>query len=427
MSIDRLFDCSLFYFRMTDLGSVVFTDVDKPGGDMDSPSQPQNGGVYKKKATGKRSKPLPRQPSTILESPENTMLDSGIDDGTGNQITGSTEDVSQLTTETIDPVISDLAQNDVSCDNVRNSLCSEGEFGSHDMLTDNDSLEMDKVGYHNVVADVTVHQDNRNSKLTVQTSDSIQMNGDCSGHVDHTSMCNSLNDGVRNDCAKSGSSNESDLPNDNTECDIEVSGRTVEKVIETSDATPAPLDTEEIKLTVRQESVDLGKLEQQILPNDSQVLNEVIGKSSDVKYANENDRINDTSDKGIHSAESDRNSGANGICDGQELTETVTVDGKLEAMPKPVNGANKTDVNKHQSKGSVRFKEQAEGEIREDKIVPTEAVPVEGTPPKKDALFKRETWASRKLRKTFKLNRQEREEEDQLDGRGMNCSFCLYN
>ncbi|XP_052778578.1 uncharacterized protein LOC128216023 [Mya arenaria] len=40
----------------------------------------------------------------------------------------------------------------------RYSSCSEREYGSADVLTDNDSLEtVDKIGYHNIVAEVTVH------------------------------------------------------------------------------------------------------------------------------------------------------------------------------------------------------------------------------------------------------------------------------
>ena len=79
-------------------------------------------------------------------------------------------------------------------------------------------------------------------------------------------------------------------------------------------------------------------------------------------------------------------------------------------------GVKGTDLNENKTKGSVRFKDDEN--VADDAITPEKSVPVEGRMSyfKKDAAQKRETWATKKLKKTFGLKR---DEEDAVDGKGM--------
>lgn len=370
---------------MTDLGSVLF-EPDKPA-DTSNTSQGQNGKVHHvhpARAPLKRSRNLPRQPSTILESPENNMLDSGIDVVTGNQTVGSSEDVSQLTTESLDQANSQVLENRSSGEeNIRNSQCSEGDFGSNDVLTDNDSLGNDRIGYHNVVAEVTVHTDS--DRLPAE-----QISSDAGSDADKALESEVSGSGRNNTC----------LPHVNGEQTKQLTESEIKALDKNTSESGSTVKVEEIEFIDgvhddinHDDSVNIEEIEKQIITDDSNLQ----GNNHDVAHSNHTE---------------------------SKCNNTV-IDQEMEtANTYSANGANKTDLNRNQGKSNVRFKEQSDGEIQEEHIECAEAVPVEGTPPKKDALAKRETWASRKLKKTFGFRGDKYEEEDQVDGRG-NASYCV--
>lgn len=370
---------------MTDLGSVLF-EPDRPA-DTSNTSHGQNGRLqhfHPARVPLKRCRNLPRQPSTILESVENNMLDSGIDVVTGNQTVGSSEDVSQLTTESLDQANLQALENQSSGEeNIRNSLCSDGDFGSNDILADNDSLENDRIGYHNVVAEVTVHTDS--DRLPAEQSSS-----DAGSDADKT---------LESDVSGSGR-NDTCLPHVNGEQTKQVTEPEIKALEKNTSESSSTVKVEEIEFIDgvhddinHDNSVSIEEIEKQIITDDSNLK----GNNQSVALSNYTE---------------------------SKCNNTV-IDQEMEtANTYSVNGAYKMDLNRNPGKSNVRFKEQSDGEIQEEHIESAEAVPVEGTPPKKDALAKRETWASRKLKKTFGFRGDKYEEEDQVDGRG-NVSYYV--
>ena len=247
------------------------------------------------------------------------------------------------------------------------SVESEKKFGSGDLLTDNDSLDKeDKIGYTNVIADITVHDtnvaDNVIDKLESGAQGDISVcSSQCNKSVEGQKTRESANnhfggrkssESVPDSKTRKSDTNivttESTVSVDEIDVDVEesVQNRTIEMSLSIDE-----IDTAAIR------NVDIEKIESQIIQNGSNEIHGVGNVSAD------------------------------------------------------------TDCNKNRTKSSVSFKEKADGEIQEETIVPVHSIPIEGKP-KKDAAMKRETWASRKLKKTFGL-KQKHEDEDLPDGKGM--------
>ena len=405
---------------MTDLGSVSFAPVSKAKKPEEA-DFPQNGSILKHRKT----KPLPRQPSTIVEAPEPNMADSGIYDETGNQIKGSSEDVSQVKesgsnqekedrevrprlvrngsigkSSSVEEINKVQTEPDT---NFRHSTGSEQEFGSGDILTDNDSLEtVDKIGYHNIVAEVTVHEAgdhtgngiSKNSSAVKgnghsKNSSKVKCHEQSSGNINQTQRkmdkdkCES--DNLCNNDVKGKIASESSKKTENGDGVVNVDANGLNRDKERNSDKVDVVDVDDIDIN---ENVDTEK---------AHGLQENISAKTEDNVAQKS--VTETNDNEI------------------KVDKQSEVENRLEEEILR-HGANKIDENKNQTKGSVRFNEKDDGEIKEEHIVPTQAVLVEGTPPpKKDAGMKRESWASKKIRKTFKL-RDKAEDEDQVDGKG---------
>ncbi|XP_052810030.1 phospholipase D1-like isoform X3 [Mya arenaria] len=396
--------------RMTDLGSVSFTPLSKP-----TPADigfPQNGSAPRHRTI----RHLPRQPSTIAESPESNMADSGIYDEAGNQIKESIGDSFQSNNNSQEEKAvgntkrlsngqagkcasaEDLSvTKNVPYSSNRYSSCSEREYGSADVLTDNDSLEtVDKIGYHNIVAEVTVHS--HGAQDTGEVADHSHVDQDIregaghsqdTGNTPHSPVCNVINSDGDDEISDNNS-----LPFiDDGAVNVERGVIKLEK--EHSDDRKS-VDVDEIQISedmpdsFREHSTDLEKIEEQIISCDNV----------------NNDKISSDTN-GIQKRKAE-------VCN-QEEVKAVHVDEVSAEMPSDLQ-ASFTDQNKNQTKASVRFREGGTGEIEEEHIAPVTAGKLHATPSRKDAASRRETWASRKLRKTFKL-KDKNEDEDQPDGK----------
>ncbi|XP_052778980.1 phospholipase D1-like [Mya arenaria] len=157
------------------------------------------------------------------------------------------------------------------------------------------------------------------------------------------------------------------------------------------------VDVDEIQISedmpdsFREHSTDLEKIEEQIISCDNV----------------NNDKVSSHTN-GIQKRKAE-------VCN-QEEVKAVHVDEVSAEMPSDLQ-ASFTDQNKNQTKASVRFREDGTGEIEEEhNLAPVTAGKLHATPSRKDAASRRKTWASRKLRKTFKL-KDKNEDEDQPDGK----------
>ena len=349
---------------MSDLGSVLY-EPDRPKSGEHQPIPSQNGTANSNRPSNRRNKQQRhRPPSPIMESPENNMADSGIDESAGTHRRGSDEAGSK-------PLDNTNMQNADNADqeNIRHSLTSEQDFGSNDVLADNDSLESGKIGYTNVVADVTVHTDSNKGN-----DNTISPDGDASQARRFSDVALLMYKKVH----------QKHLTDENNGVNSDAANQTSQ--------------------TMASENV-----------------NENISKPVNV---DDIDFIDGVKTDKVDSVEA-RNYGA---LDRTEALAHASITGagdndcsKTSSVLKQTNnGAEQTDLNKNQTKGSVRFKDEGGGEIQDERIIPVRSQPVEGSPQgKKDAAFKRETWASRKLKKTFGLKDKEKYEvEDQPDGKG---------
>ncbi|XP_053397424.1 phospholipase D1-like [Mercenaria mercenaria] len=364
--------------RMTDLGSVVY-DSDKSA-DNTLPFPTHNGSVQSNRPSNRRNKSRHRPPSPIMESPENNMADSGIDESASNHRLESNVAGSQPVDESAgDTHMKKSDKSVIDNENSRNSLTSEHDFGSNDVLADNDSLESDnKVGLTNVVADVTVHAGDQDTKSSdneaaqkLRFSDlALQMYN----KVHQQKVANANGDLKSADGTENTQTSESKNVETNKE----------------GEEDSHPVDVENIDFIDSSVSRNL----------DSQNKPDYVVVDSSGSLAQASGDIADDS-----------------VCsNGKNVSEEHVHSSVLKVAN---NGAKQTDLNRNQTKGSVRFKDEGGGDIQEEMIVPVRTQPVEGSPPgKKDAAMKRETWASRKLKKTFRLKDKEKYEvEDHPDGK----------
>ena len=400
---------------MTDLGSVTYDSIPDLSNEAESLETtkveiniPENPQKFRNKQHGIPRKQTPSHPPTIMEAPsmeheeEEKMPSSPMTDSakinlkekgdlheTGKQSDGN--GIGSRSLKRTRAIMDSEFHNNI--DENRLSSASEKSFGSGDKLTDNDSLEkVDKIGYTNVIADVTVHECNIDNcsldiadmadknvhecnidNCSLDIAD-IDAQGDVSSKHLTTGMC-SVQCNKEKDTSDSENVNifhsavngtdehtlneESRVDDSfvNSIADSTVSVEEIEVVekISMDETTESTLSTNEID-SAEKKPESLEKIERQIIPNGSNSISE---------------RTN-------------------------------------------VNAA--TDCNKNETKGSVRFKEKEDGEIKEEVIIPVHSTPIEGKP-KKDAATKRETWASKKLRKRFGL-KEKQGEEDVVDGKG---------
>ncbi|KAL4233460.1 hypothetical protein ACF0H5_008141 [Mactra antiquata] len=383
------------HHRMTDLGSIIF-DPDKRSHHEGNGDVPEHRHGHKSSHRPTKSYKIP--PSPILESPENHMTDSGIDEMAGNQHKEDEKVIGtqQLIEEGDDKKNKNFKNQSASNgkivemkgdsnavdqdfnSNNRHSLCSEQEFGSNDLLTDNDSLEnVDKAGFTNVVAEVDVH-------VQVHDADNTGV------VVDNDDMCSKL---CNNDDVDTSLSKHQPVSNVGTKTENIVK-ESEQNLAEVNSKLENVVDIDDIAFADSGEDdkkVDLEKIEKQIVKDSKDITN----------YG---DRV-----QGNSVAQNTDND----ITKSDDVTKEKTDDLNTCKENTANNGVQNMDLNKNETKSSVRFKQ----EIQEEHIIPSQAVPIEGTPKqKKDASSRRETWASRKLKRTFRL-KDKTEDEDTVDGR----------
>ena len=393
----------LRYFRMTDLGSVTYDsipdseDLETTKVEINIPEHPHK---FHKKPHGIPRKQTNSHPPTIVEAPsmereeeENMSMnpsastdpakvnlkEKGDFAKTGKQQSGSNDVGAKSLKRTKAVVDSEFHK---TVEENRLSSASEKSFGSGDKLTDNDSLETgDKIGYTNVIADVTVHECNvDNCSMDIPL-------GIHECNIDNCSM--DISDfGAQGDVSSINTSLCS------TQCNKgEITGNSgndtfhsIESDIEHNQALDeAHPDTKDSGVTV-----DEIKLEEK-------------GSDNKIKIGS----IVSTAEIHHHVKKSESL---------EKIEKQIIPNGSSDINSKSIKAD--TDCNKNETKASVRFKEKSDGEIQEETIVPLHSMPIEGKP-KKDAATKRETWASRKLKKTFGL-KEKHEGEDDVDGKGMN-------
>lgn len=375
---------------MTDLGSVVF-ESDKHAEHTNGVIHPpKNGTVHSNRPSHKKIQARPRPPSPILESPENNWPDSGIEESTWSQGLDNEKDVS--IDKNNDNLVHNSDQDMIDTENARHSLTSEQDFGSSDILTDNDSLEnVHDTGHSNVVADVTVHAD---TAATGKSDGNTKPSEGDGNTLRFSDVALQMYQKVHKERTIAGKKSEKDRE---TENDIE-NEQCSEKVTETEEVSQS-VEVEDIDVVdnAKEREVDLEDIERQIIVNSQDISNYGAMDHSD-GFAQDNSEV-----------------ARNNNCSKESIGQLNTSVSKATD-----NNAQVTDQNKNQTKSSVRFKDQGGGEIQEERIIPAEAQPVEGLPKiKKDAASRRETWASRKLKRTFGLKDKEKYEvEDQVDGKG---------
>lgn len=392
---------------MTDLGSVIF--------EAEKQSNPENVGdntvpvpTHNHRASHRTTTMKNRPPSPILEAPENNMTDSGIDEISGHQLKDNEKEIGtqQVTgnggvnvikqevkksSSNCDIVInhrlSGSSEQDYSSDN-RNSLCSEQDFGSCDLLTENDSLEnVDKAGFTNVIAEVDVH---------VHREDDADMETRDNKRGSHSKQCNGNKEQTTSVDGSSNSKDDAHLSETsiNPATELKSEGRKVKANLDNDTDT---IEVDEIAFA--DDEVDVENIEKQIITN-----------SVDISDYGERVQTHNV-------AQNDQSVSKSDDLKKDNIEELNTcVDSTLS------NGAQNMDCNKNETKASVRFRE----EIQEERIIPKESVPIEGTPrQKKDASSRRETWASRKLKQTFRLKDKEKYEEEDHECRGGCLSFLI--
>ncbi|XP_052237855.1 phospholipase D1-like isoform X2 [Dreissena polymorpha] len=412
--------------RMTDLGSVSFAPLpDLPKG-QDSLPVHKNGSVNKFKTLSS----IVRPPSTILESPEALTSDSGIFE---NSQAKTSSDTSQPTS----PSLEEDGSKDSSNDKLGHSMSSEGDFGSADLLTDNDSLENgDKIAYHNIVADVHVQSDEINNSVCDARKGQKPITGTCndlakdyqsvtcaqdSAQTETKEKCNICFHNSVNMTTYSG--NSTGVPNqgkcaahmgsDGDYCENlrrDISDGSLLKEGETNHVLhrEAGEDTQNL---FRQDSVDLQHIEAQIICDDAD-------KKKPSNELVSDDFVRQTILKHVEKGKDITIEQVRESINKSDVKINIKIDEKIikENQDRVDAGlikrtANSEDVNRNETKCSVRFKELEGGEIQEEHINPEQAVPVEGAP----RGIKSERWVSRKLKQRFPFLRERNEEEDQPD------------
>lgn len=375
---------------MTDLGSVVF-ETDKHSEHTNGVIHPpQNSKVHSSRPSHKKTQARPRPPSPILESPENNWADSGIEESTWSQGQETEKDVS--IDKGKDTCVHNSDQDVIDPSSARHSLTSEEDFGSSDILTDNDSLEnVHDTGHTNLVADVTVHA----GTVATGNSDGNTKPSEGDGKtLRFSDVALQMYQKVHKERTTAGKESEKDSETEN-----EIKNEQCSEKVNEKEEVSQPVKVEEIDVvdSAKEREADLEDIERQIIVNSQDISNYGAVDHSDGFAQDNNDAA------------------MNNTCSKDSVGQLNTSVSKAAD-----NDAQITDLNRNQTKSSVRFKDQGGGEIQEERIIPTEAQPVEGLPRiKKDAASRRETWASRKLKRTFGLKDKEKYEvEDQVDGKG---------
>lgn len=375
--------------RMTDLGSVLF--------ETDKVAEHTNGDVLKDPALNsvhsnrpRKSKPRPQPPSPILESPENNMVDSGIEESSWNQAVEHDKAVSLCREESVRDM-NNSEQTVIDTENARHSLTSEHDFGSNDVLADNDSLEnVPESGHTNIAAEVTVHAN------TEDGGKKSKSEGEGNTALRFSDLALQMYNKVHQEREASRQKREDGSVDRVDKANTSESGRA------TTEKTSKPVKLEDIDVvdSAKDKEVDFEHVERQIIRNSENSSNHHKRDHSDVFAQGDNDIAE------------------NRTC--SKDTEVIIEHCNTSKVKSTEKGAQSTDLNRNQTKSSVSFKDQIGGEIQEEHIIPTQAQYVEGSPKdrKKDAASRRETWASRKLKKTFGMKDKEKyEAEDQADGK----------
>ena len=423
---------------MTDLGSVGYDalpDLSKGEGpeDMDRvhidiPAHPRK---FLNKPKGIPRKQQAEHPPTIQEaySMEKEEENSGLSSGTAmTNIQGILEieqipvcenkvysedqsgnsdnkinngDVRTRSLKRTNAVMVDSVEHELD-DESKDLSDEERKFGSGDLLTDNDSLEkVDKIGYTNVIADVTVHEYNTAEEKS----------------EGRESVC----DKSENLTNKSVIGAQGDVSNETTKVCLDPCNKTVEeknsKVARDSVNKNAQMRemSSSVNSTISDmdksldESVSYRTLESSLSMNDIEIDMENPDKNKTIDIHQGCDRT-DTADKPSERVEKTEHSEKQIVGNGSdkihvEKTKSMTAD---------------TDCNKNQTKGLVTFQENQDGEITKDVIVPVHSNTLEAKPPKspKSATGRRESWAARKLKKTFGL--KDKGDQDEDDEKGKN-------
>lgn len=385
-----------FDFRMTDLGSVTYhslPDLRHINGAVDSerieiniPTHPRK---FKNKPHGIPQKQQTSHPPTIMEA--------------YSQEHEEEEDISGNNRETEDEVKEEenkrhsggsgtrsLRRSDAIIESVDDEIEqmseSEKNFGSGDLLTDNDSLErVDKIGYTNVIADVTVHESNTAENVTAKSKHiSVTNRSESGAQGDVSSKTKEVCSVQCNNTQKKGS-NVSKSTNAQTN---RVSGSAHDSV---SDTGTSPVDS--IKNGTMDSSISVDEVDFDVqTPVENRAIEMGLSVDEDETAEQNGESLEEIERQIIHN-------GSNGI----HVEHNANAD---------------TDCNKNQTKGPVTFQQNPDGEIIEETIEPVHSIPVEGKPPR-TATGRRESWASRKLRKTLGLKEknEDKDEEDEIDGK----------
>ena len=276
---------------------------------------------------------------------------------------------------------------------------ADKSFGSGDLLTDHDSLEkVDKIGYTNVIADVTVHECNTAESVTDNAKGVIG----------------------KSDCVinKSEIGAQGEVSGETTKVCSGPCNKTVgQKVSQNSDSKKAQIngvcssvsDTVSDGDTGIGDSVSYGTLDSSVSVDEIEI---------DIKQPVESRTVEE--DVSVDEPDTADRKGERTV-NIEKIERQIVGNGSNRIHVANSVGAD-TDCNKNQTKGPVTFQQNQDGEITKDTIEPVHSSPLEGKPPK-TATGRRESWASRKLRKTFGLKDKDKtgdkDEEDEVDGKGI--------
>ena len=419
---------------MTDLGSVGYDSLPEGPADpdkvqIDIPANPRK---FQNKPRGIPRKQQTAHPPTIqeaysMEKEEENSANTGLSERTAMaNIQGILEieqisetkvysedqtsnadnethngDVRTRSLKRTNAVVVESIEHELENDS-RDISDEDKKFGSGDLLTDHDSLEkVDKIGYTNVIADVTVHECNTAETVTnksenvsgksesvtekietgaqgdVSSETTIVCSGPCNKTVEEKLMQDSGNKKAQ--IGEIGSSVKSTVSDMDKSMGDSVSYRTLDSSV----------SVEEIQIDVKQ-PVENRTLEQNLGNDQPDTADRIV----------EREEKTETSDKHIVGNGSDR----------IHVVNSVHAD---------------TDCNKNQTKGLVTFQENKDGEITKDVIEPVHSNPLEAKPPK-TATGRRESWAARKLKKRFGLKDKDKDGEDEEDGKGK-VYLCLVS